>query len=103
MIPSTYKTPGLYLRGIGTETLPPLLSAVTGMIGVAERGPLNSPQPLKNWGEFLEVFGGFISYSHLPDSVFGFFLNGGEKCYVVRVADIKDRSLDNEPGKWPHD
>jgi len=96
---STFRTPGLYLRGLETEGLAPLLSAVTGFVGVAERGPLNLPQPLRNWGEFLEVFGGFVPYSNLPDSVLAFFLNGGEKCYVVRVADTKNRSEENIPDK----
>ena len=96
---NVFRAPGLYLRGIETETLPPLLTAVTGFVGVTKRGPLNVPQPLRNWGEFLEVFGGFVSYSYLAESAFGFFLNGGERCYVVRVADTKDRSSENIPGK----
>lgn len=46
------------------------------------------PQSVRGWGEFLDVFGGFVPYSYLPDSVYAFFANGGEKCYVVRVAAV---------------
>lgn len=81
-----YKSPGLYLKGVETESIPPLLSAVTGFVGAAEKGPLNLPQSISNWGKYLEVFGSFVPYSYLAESVYGFFLNGGEKCYIVRVG-----------------
>ncbi|HYY59242.1 MAG TPA: phage tail sheath subtilisin-like domain-containing protein [Pyrinomonadaceae bacterium] len=58
---------------------------ITGFVGYAERGPLNFPQPLTSWGEYLDIFGGFRGDGYLPYCVFTFFVNGGEKCYVVRV------------------
>lgn len=82
----TYQTPGLYITGSEPRPTEPLLTAVTGFVGVTARGPLNTPSAIRNWGQFLEQFGGFISYGYLPNAVYGFFLNGGEKCYVVRVA-----------------
>lgn len=94
------KTPGLYLQGLEPGPHPPVVSGVTGFVGVTEKRlekePLHQPQPIKNWGEFLEVFGGFIPYGYLPRSVFGFFLNGGELCYVVRVALTKDFPIGEE-------
>lgn len=94
---NSFQTPGVYLKGLETETLQPFLSAITGFVGIAQRGPLNVPQPIRNWAEFPEVFGGFVPYSHLAESVYGFFLNGGEKCYVVRIADTTDRTSENIP------
>lgn len=93
-----YKSPGLFLKGLETETIPPLLSGITGFVGISEKGPLNVPQPIKNWSEYLEVFGSFVSYSYLAESVYAFFLNGGEECYVVRTADLSDLSSENIPG-----
>jgi hypothetical protein len=86
---SQLKTPGLYLHGLEPGPNPPILSGITGFVGVTEKGPLNQPRPIKNWGEFVDTFGGFISYGYLPRSVFGFFLNGGELCYVVRVRRVQ--------------
>lgn len=91
-----FKTPGLYLKGLETETSPAILSAVTGFVGITERGPVNMPQPVKNWGEFIEIFGGFVPYGYLPQSVFGFFLNGGERCYIVRVGRIDESGTTGE-------
>jgi len=90
------RAPGLYLRGRESEVPPALTSGITGFVGVAPRGPLHLPQRLRSWGEYLQVFGGFVAYGYLAESVYGFFLNGGEECYVVRSADTRDRSLENE-------
>jgi uncharacterized protein len=80
------QTPNVYLREV--EIPPPRLlkMSVTGFVGQAERGPLNSPQLIENLGRFRDIFGDLVGYSYLPYSIFGFFLNGGERCYVVRVA-----------------
>lgn len=85
-MPATLTAPGLYLQGAETP-LPPLGSAITGFVGVPERGPINSPQPLSGWSDYVETFGGFVPFGYLAESVFGFFRNGGEKCWVVRAAD----------------
>ena len=85
-MPAMLTAPGVYLRGAETPP-PPLGTAITGFVGIAERGPLNSPQPLMGWSDYVDTFGGFVSFGYLAESVFGFFRNGGEKCWVVRAAD----------------
>jgi len=80
------QTPGVYLREIESPPPPLLKMSVTGFVGQAERGPLNSPQLIENLGQFRDIFGDLVGYSYLPYSIFGFFLNGGERCYIVRVA-----------------
>ncbi|MCI0487994.1 MAG: hypothetical protein L0229_15495, partial [Blastocatellia bacterium] len=79
-------TPGVYLREVEPLSPVPLRLSVTGFAGQSERGPLNHPQPLTGWSQFQDIFGGFVGFSYLPYAVFGFFLNGGERCYVVRVG-----------------
>jgi hypothetical protein len=80
------QTPGVYLREVEVPRPSLLRMSVTGFVGQAERGPLNFPQPIEDLGQFREIFGDFVGYSFLPYSIFGFFLNGGDRCYVVRVA-----------------
>lgn len=82
----TFTTPGVYLKEVDIAPPRALRLGITGFVGQAERGPLNTPQPLTNWGQFLDIFGTFVGFSYLPYAVFGFFLNGGERCHVVRVA-----------------
>ncbi len=60
-------------------------TSVTGFVGIAERGPLDAPVRLASWDEFVAAFGdGGDGY--LGDAVHGFFGNGGDACWVVRVA-----------------
>lgn len=82
-----YLTPGVYFRF--QEQPPPILGLrtdIAGFVGLARRGPLNTPVPLYSWRQFTEVFGDFLPCSYLAYAVQGFFANGGVTCYVVRVA-----------------
>jgi hypothetical protein len=84
-----FQTPGVYIREVEVAPPPAVRMDVAGFVGQAERGPLNFPQPLTSWGQFRDIFGDFTGYSYLAYSVFGFFRNGGVRCYVVRVAHEK--------------
>ncbi len=80
------KTPSVYLHEVEPPPSTRLRLDITGFVGLAERGPLNHPQPLSSWGQFQDIFGDFTGFSFLAYAVFGFFFNGGTRCYVVRVA-----------------
>jgi phage tail sheath protein FI len=57
---------------------------------VAVTAPLNQPVLVTNFAAFVRAFGGFSTdagQSRLAHGVYGFFLNGGTRCYVVRTAD----------------
>ena len=60
-------------------------TSITGFVGMTQKGPVDQPQPISNWDEFVEVYGYETSH-YTADSVQAFFRNGGSKCYVVRVA-----------------
>jgi hypothetical protein len=62
---------------------------------------LNRPQLVTNWTQFVERFGGFVPGVHLPNSVYGYFLNGGSRCYVVSVRTFPkaETTLINAQGK----
>lgn len=83
----TYRTPGVYIE----DVLPPLASQLrTGVpvfLGLAESGPVNTPQMHDLWSQFGETFGGPLSGGYLAHAVRGFFANGGRQCYVVRLDD----------------
>jgi phage tail sheath protein FI len=53
--------------------------------------PLNEPVLVTNFADFTRAFGGFSTDAgqrNLAHGVYGFFLNGGTRCYVVRAADL---------------
>ncbi|MFL6164120.1 MAG: phage tail sheath family protein [Jatrophihabitantaceae bacterium] len=92
-------TTGLRLGAPGVYPAPrrpeAALSAVrldiAGFVGVALRGPVDSPVPVASWTDFERRFGGFERPAGAPDrllpyAVQAFFGQGGERAYIVRVA-----------------
>ncbi len=55
-------------------------------VGRALRGPLNTPVLVHNFAEFRRRFGGTWSRSSLGPAVEQFFQHGGQRLYIVRVA-----------------
>ena len=90
-----YLSPGVYveefdsggkpMEGVGTST--------AGFLGLAERGPVEGvPQLVTNFADFKRKYGGYLSeneygeYRFLAYAVEHFFVNGGARCFVSRVA-----------------
>ena len=114
-----YFSPGVYveeydnsprsIEGVGTST--------AGFIGLAEKGPIiGAPQLVTSFKSFKQQYGGFLSefgygeYRFLANSVEQFFVNGGTRCFVMRVAppDAQPAKAENgiltvtakNPGTW---
>lgn len=89
-----YLTPDIYfervIRDERFSTLQATKMHVCAFIGIAERGPIQSPTRITSWDQFRQQFGSYTENAYLAFSVFGFFNNGGEECYVTRVARIDD-------------
>ncbi len=90
-----YLSPGVYveefasggqpMEGVGTST--------AGFVGMAERGPVvGVPELVTNFAEFKRTYGGYLSenefgeYRFLAYAVENFFINGGSRCFIMRVA-----------------
>jgi phage tail sheath protein FI len=87
----SYRTPGVYIEEIATGPRPieAVGTSTAGFVGVAPDAGVrvNDPVPVTNWSEFLRTFAPSGSKSTpLSHAVFGFFQNGGGKCYVVNVG-----------------
>jgi uncharacterized protein len=96
-------TPGLVLGRPGVYTLPPRVDDglkpvrldIAGFVGVALRGPVNSPVPVSSWSDYEFRFGDFTRPDNSPDrllpyAVQAFFAQGGVRAYIVRVAPPPD-------------
>jgi len=114
-----YLSPGVYV-----EEVPPLARPIVGVgtstagfIGVIPDDPTGSNMPDKpgtgkytladasksilvtSWNEFIINFGKIhAGNSNLAHAVFGFFHNGGTRCWVIRVKAIGD--LSDELGEF---
>src|SRR5919205_3585905 len=84
----TYLSPGVYVEEVeaGSRPIEGVGTAVAAFVGFAAQGPYNTATLVTNWGQFTQTFGEFVEGSYLAHSVYGYFLNGGGSCYVVRVG-----------------
>lgn len=84
----TYQSPGVYVEEVssGSRPIEGAGTAVCAFVGFAERGTPNKPTLVTNWTQYTKAFGGFVDGAYLPQSVYGYFLNGGGAAYVVRVG-----------------
>ncbi len=83
-----YLSPGVYVEEVeaGSRPIEGVGTAVAAFVGLAGRGPANTPTLVTNWNQFTSTFGDFIEGSYLAHAVYGYFLNGGGAAYVVRVG-----------------
>lgn len=63
-----------------------LRTDVAAFVGIARRGPLDTPVAVESFRQFAAHFGEFTGAGYLAYAVRGFFDNGGLRCWVVRVA-----------------
>ena len=83
-----YLSPGVYVEEVeaGSRPIEGVGTSVAAFVGLAHRGPFNQPTQVTNWSQFVQTFGDFMEGSYLAHSVYGYFLNGGGTCYVVRIG-----------------
>ena len=83
-----YLSPGVYVEEVeaGSRPIEGVGTAVAAFVGLTARGPANSPTLVTNWSQFTQSFGEFVEGSYLAHAVYGYFLNGGGACYVVRIG-----------------
>jgi phage tail sheath protein FI len=83
----TLTYPGVYVQEIpsGVRPIAVASTSTAAFVGLAERGP-SQPTRVTNWTEFQRFYGNFITDGYLAHSVFQFFNNGGQQCYIVRVT-----------------
>lgn len=83
-----YLRPGAYTERTDAAPASRLLlrSDVPAFVGIAEKGPLDTPVPVESFRQFQAYFGDFIGGGFLAYSVRAFFDNGGRRCWIVRVA-----------------
>ncbi len=85
-----YSRPAVYIeRTDATAPQPVVLRTdIAAFVGIARRGPLDTPVPVESFRQFAAHFGEFTGAGYLAYAVRGFFENGGRRCWVVRVANL---------------
>src|SRR5215213_536415 len=88
-----YQTPGVYRQDIFERSPAELRTGVPVFLGRAAKDAANPIQALTLWPQFSDQFGAPLADSYLGVAVRGFFTNGGQLCYVVRLADGTPQAL----------
>jgi len=88
---STYQAPGIYMEEIssGARPIQAVGTSTAGFVGIAPnpKAFLNEARAINNWTQFVKEFITEGSQSTpLSHAVYGFFMNGGHRCYVVNVG-----------------
>src|SRR4030066_1238715 len=87
----SYLSPGVYPRETDFSFyIKQISTAACGMIGIAEKGPINKPTLVTSWEQFIRKFGSYIADGYLAYAARAFFDNGGQVLYVNRVAHYTD-------------
>ena len=84
----TYLSPGVYVEEVaaGARPIEGVGTSVAAFVGMAQSGPVNQAVLVTNWSQFVQSFGEPMAGSYLGHAVYGYFLNGGGTCYVVRIG-----------------
>ena len=111
-----YLSPGVYVEEVdrGPKPIEGVGTAMAAFVGFTEKaeivrdngdGPfvenlLNKPQLVTNWTQFVDKFGGFVPGLKLPHAVYGYFSNGGTRCYVCSVRTFPKASATRLLPRW---
>jgi uncharacterized protein len=92
-----YLSPGVYIQEVdsGPRPIEGVGTAMAAFVGFAPAGPTNRPVLITNWSQYVDAFGRLedggrrnphLAGAYLSHAVYGYFLNGGGRCYVTRVT-----------------
>lgn len=91
---ANYLRPDVYVEEVssGEKPIQSVSTSTGALVGITARGTDKEAVLVTSWTEFVDKFAKgldtpFLKNSDLPNAVYGFFQNGGSKCYIVRVTD----------------
>ncbi len=80
--------PGVYVQEVpsGVRTIAGVSTSITVFIGRTEWGPVNMPVLCTSYTDYVRAFTASTAFGDLARAVRLFFLNGGSRCYVLRIG-----------------
>jgi len=86
---TSYLSPGVYVEEVdrGSKPIEAVGTNTVGFLGTCSKGPVNRSIFIGNWTQFTNTFGDFRDSQYLAHAVYGFFNNGGTKCFVTNVGE----------------
>jgi uncharacterized protein len=95
--------PGVYIqeKSSGVRTITGVATSIAAFVDAFSRGVLNEAVQCLSFADFEREFGGIHAQSPASYGIKQFFQNGGNECWVVRVADgeaTSEATLDDTAG-----
>jgi hypothetical protein len=78
--------PGVHANWDRRQPAQPARIDVAGLVGLAERGPVDRAGVVESWPQFVALYGDLQPWACLAYAVRGFFDNGGRRLHIVRVV-----------------
>src|SRR3954468_23281881 len=97
---TSYLSPGVYVEEVdrGSKPIEAVGTNTVGFLGESAKGPLNESVLITNWSQFVKTFGDFKDCSeHLAHAVYGFFNNGGSRCFIINVGAPEGAKVEVKP------
>lgn len=87
-MPSALTYPGVYVeeQSSGVRTITGVATSITLFVGMARKGQLQVPTPIRSVNQFERFYGTDTGYGELVSQVRQFFLNGGGEAIIARIA-----------------
>ena len=92
-----YLSPGVYMEEVssGPRPIEAVGTAVAAFVGYTVKAQeerdgethdlTGKPILVTNWSQYVAKFGEFHKDAYMPDSVYGYFQNGGGRAYIISV------------------
>lgn len=92
-----YLSPGVYVEEVDTGSKPieGVGTAMPAFVGFTPGGEFHKAELITNWTQFCDKFGDetgnpYVPGGYLAHAVYGYFGNGGSRCYVARIPSEDD-------------
>jgi phage tail sheath protein FI len=97
-----YYAPDIYVEEVSTGSKPieGVGTSTAGFIGYVSNpdAPRQRAIDINNWQQFVRTFlGDSVESTPLSNAVYGFFLNGGRRCWIVNIG--KDEAISGGGGR----
>ena len=88
---ANYQAPGVYVQEVpsGARAIGQVNTSIDGFVGLAPDNDalVDELRVLDNWTQFVDQYVGTATAgTPLSNAVYGFFSNGGSRCYVVNIG-----------------
>jgi phage tail sheath protein FI len=89
--------PGVYIqeKSSGVRTITGVATSIAAFVDAFPRGVLNEAVQCLSFADFEREFGGIHTSSPASYGISQFYQNGGNECWVVRVATLTDATVAN--------